>query len=89
MDWLEELFYGKINPNENHIFKSKQHDAAISRFCECENKLTEKLSGEEQSLLKALIESGDEMMLCTEVESFKTGFIMGVQMMTACFCGDC
>lgn len=85
MDWLEELYYGKINPNENRICRSKRHDKALDRFCAYEKKLTEKLSGEDLSSLKTLIESGDEMMICTEIESFKTGFILGAQMMTACF----
>ena len=87
MDRIKELYYGKTNPNENRISRSKKHEKAIRKFCEYEKALSEKLSGEELLIWKRLSDASDEMMTYTEEESFKTGFVLGVELMAACFCG--
>jgi len=44
MNFIEELYYGNINPNEKRINPGTQYESALKRLCENEKKLTEKLS---------------------------------------------
>ena len=43
MNFIEELYYGNINPNQKTFEKGTQFAKALKLFCESESKLTESL----------------------------------------------
>ena len=45
MNFIEELYYGNINPNEKRYKKATPYDKALSTFTANEDKLKEALSG--------------------------------------------
>ncbi len=81
MNFIEELYYGNINPNEKRYKKATPYDKALSIFTANENKLKEALSGEQLKLFNELVNVSDEISATSGVENFKIGFRLGVQMM--------
>lgn len=85
ISFIEELFYGNINPNEKRIVKDSKFERVLKRFCDNEKKLSEQLSGDNMKLFNDLINAHGEVNSYTSVENFKIGFILGVQLITDCF----
>ena len=85
MNFIEELYFGNINPNEKRFEKGTQFAKALERFCENESKLTETLTGENLELFIDMVNAADEITACTSVDNFKIGFVIGVRMMIDCF----
>ena len=88
MNFIEELYFGNINPNEKRFEKDTQFAKALERFCENESKLTETLTGENLELFIDMVNANNEITACTSVDNFKIGFILGVRMMIDCFRSD-
>ena len=88
MNFIEELYYGNINPNEERFEKDMQFAKALERFCENESKLTEALTGDNLKLFIDMVNAADEITACTSVDNYKIGFILGVRMMIDCFRTD-
>lgn len=88
MNFIEELYYGNINPNEKCFEKDTQFAKALERFCENESKLTEALTGENLKLFIDMVKAADEITACTSVDNFKIGFILGMRMMIDYFRTD-
>ena len=55
MNFIEELYYGNINPNEKRCKKATPYDKALSIFIANEDKLKEELSGEHLKLFNELV----------------------------------
>ena len=55
MNFIEELYYGNINPNEKRYKKATPYDKALSIFIANEDKLKEALSGEHFKLFNELV----------------------------------
>ena len=81
MNFIEELYYGNINPNEKRYKKATPYDKALSIFTANEDKLKEALSGEHLKLFNELVKASDEISATSGVENFKIGFRLGVKMM--------
>ncbi len=88
MSFIEELYYGNINPNAKKFKRGTQFAKALELFCENESKLTEALTDENLKLFHDLVNASDEITACTGVENFKIGFILGVRIMIDCFKSD-
>lgn len=84
MNFIEELYFGNINPNEKRIDKNSQYKKALESFCKYENELNNLLSGQELQIFNKLINVSDEITSCASIESFKIGFVLGVHMMIDC-----
>ena len=80
MGFIEELYYGNINPNEKRYTLSAKYEKAIKTLCDNEEKLSKKLSGEQLKLFNALLNASDIISSTAAVENFKIGFRLGVQM---------
>lgn len=80
MNFIEELYYGNIQPNQKVYNKNSQYAKDIKRFCNCENKLNELLEGKELDIFNNLINTHDEITAAVSLENFKLGFRLGVQM---------
>ena len=50
MGFIEELYYGNINPNEKRYKSPKPYDKAVKAFSDIENKLSKELNGENLTL---------------------------------------
>ena len=81
MNFIEELYYGNINPNEKSYKKATPYDKALSIFTANEDKLKEALSGEHLKLFNELVNASDEISATSGIENFKIGFRLGVLMM--------
>ena len=81
MGFIEELYYGNINPNEKRYKSHKPYDKAVQTFSDIEGKLTKVLSDENLKLFNELVNASDEISATSGVENFKIGFRLGVQMM--------
>ena len=81
MSFLDELYYGNINPNENRNRRPLPYEKAVKTFSDIENKLTKELNGENLKLFNELINASDEISATSGVEYFKIGFRLGVLMM--------
>jgi len=81
MNFIEELYYGNINPNENRNRKQLPYEKAVRTFSDIESKLTKELNGEYLKLFNDLVNASDEISATSGVENFKIGFRLGVLMM--------
>ena len=81
MSFIEELYYGNINPNENRKRKPLPYEKVVRTFSEIESKLSKELNGENLKLFNELVNASDEISATSGVENFKTGFRLGVLMM--------
>ena len=88
MNFIEELYYGNINPNEKKPHRNTQLSKAMELFSKNENELVEKMSKDDKKLFNDMVNASDEISACTSVENFKIGFILGVRMMVDCFKDD-
>jgi len=88
MSFLDELYYGNINPNENRNRKELPYEKAVRTFSDIENKLTKELNGENLKLFHELVNASDEISATSGVENFKIGFRLGVMMMCDCLLFD-
>ena len=81
MSFLDELYYGNINPNENQNKKKLPYEKAIKTFSDIESKLAKELNGENLKLFNELVNASDEISATSGIENFKIGFRLGVLMM--------
>ena len=82
MSFLDELYYGNINPNENRNRKKLPYEKVLKTFSDIESKLTTELNGENLKLFNELVNASDEISATSGVENFKIGFRLGVMMMS-------
>ena len=81
MSFLDELYYGNINPNENRNRRPLPYEKAVRTFSDIESKLSKKLNGENLKLFNELVNASDEISATSGVENFKIGFRLGVLLM--------
>ena len=81
MNFIEELHYGNINPNENRNRKMLPYEKALKTFSDIESKLTKELIGENLKIFNELVNASDEISATSGVENFKIGFRIGFLMM--------
>ena len=81
MSFLDELYYGNINPNENRNRRPLPYEKAVRTFSDIESKLSKELNGETLKLFNELVNASDEISATSGVENFKIGFRLGVKMM--------
>ena len=81
MNFIEELYYGTINPNENRDRRPLPYEKAVRTFSDIESKLSKELNGENLKLFNELVNASDEISATSGVENFKIGFRLGVMMM--------
>ena len=81
MSFLDELYYGNINPNENRNRKPLPYEKAVRTFSDIESKLSKELNGENLKLFNELVKASDEISATSGVENFKIGFRLCVLMM--------
>lgn len=86
--FIEELFYGKIDPQTRACRKDHRAGKVLSHMNEIEEKLHERLQGEDKGLFLDFCNAYAELMCDTEIDSFTASFRPGAKMMLDIFCGD-
>ena len=81
---LEDLYYGNIIPNEQHMAPDSELKRAAERAARYESQLIEQLEESERSILEKLIRSQHEIDSITALENFILGFRFGVRLMAEC-----
>ena len=87
-NFIEELYYGNINPNEKKFVRNTQYSKVLETMSRIENEVLNRFSDEDKKLFNDMINASDELSACTSVENFKMGFVLGVRMMIDCFRAD-
>ena len=78
-DTLENLYFGKITPNEQDITPGSVLADAMGRAEQCEERLTARLEGEEKTLLLRLPNAENEISSTMALENFILGFRLGMR----------
>ena len=68
MNFIEELYYGNINPNEKRYSKCADYAKTMRRFCDAENELGKMLKGKPLQLVNTLVNASDEIVAVTSIE---------------------
>ena len=77
---LEDLYYGSITPCDTRPVSGSALEKSLRRAAECEENLTQRLSGTEQTLLLELIDAHDEITGTIAIEKFILGFRLGMRL---------
>lgn len=80
MNFIEELYYRNIRPNQKQYNRNSQYVKALKRFYACENKLNELLEDKEAKIFIDLINAHDEITAVGSLENFKLVFRLGVKL---------
>lgn len=88
MNFIEELYYGHINPNETRVNPTLEYTRAAKLFCDNEKQLAKSLSGNDLKMFNDMLRANDEIAGFTGIEKFKLGFRLGVRMMCDCYNSD-
>ena len=81
MSFLDELYYGNINPNGNRNTKPLPYEKAVKTFSDIESKLSKELSCENLKFFNEIVNASDEISATSGVENFKIGFRLDILMM--------
>ncbi len=87
-NFIEELYYGNINPNEKKFVRNTQYSKALETMSKIESEVLDRFSDGDKKPFNDMINASDELSACTSVENFKIGFVLGVRMMIDCFMAD-
>ena len=77
---LEDLYFGKITPNEQDITQGSVLADAMDRAEQCEEKLTTLLEGEEKTMLLRLLNAENEIGSTLALENFILSFRLGMRL---------
>lgn len=87
-NFLEELYYGNIDPQARGYRKGSHNLKVSQSINDLEEKLTERLSGEEKKLFLYFCNAYGELMGERGLDSFIVGFRLGAKMIFDTFCSD-
>ena len=76
---LEDLYFGKITPNEQDITPGSPLQQAMDQAEEYEEKLSALLEGEEKTMLLRLLNAENEIGSTMALENFILGFRLGMR----------
>lgn len=85
MNFIEELFYGNICPNEQSFSEDSQYGKAMAVISKSEEILMEELEGKLKCHFLDFVNAQGEVNGITAYESFLDGFILGASFMQDTF----
>ena len=87
-NFLEELYYGNIDPQARE-YRKDSHTLKVSKdINELEEKLTKRLQGEDKALFLDFCNAYGELMGESSLDSFIIGFRLGAKTIFDTFCSD-
>lgn len=81
MGFIDDLYNGSINPKDNWYQPTEEYLKDSRTITKCEEELYQILSSEALSLFKTFSTVTDNINYIHNLESFRTGFRLGAQMM--------
>ena len=87
-NFIEELFYGNIDPQARGYRKDHRVIKVSDNMNDIEEKLTERLQGEDKDMFLSFCNAYAELMGEAELDSFIVGFRLGAKMLFDVFCSD-
>lgn len=81
MSFIEDLFFGDINPNIYKFQHKPEYQKAYATMDKNEDLLMELLDGKEKSFFIDFVNANGTVNGATAYESFAEGFKLGVRMM--------
>ena len=79
MNFIEEFYYGNINPQARSSEQNPKAQKDMQTLSECEDFLTDKLSGEEKRRFISYADAWATVNGESNLDSFITGFRLGAQ----------
>lgn len=76
-NFIRELYYGNISPSAKQFDRHSPYGKALQRAAENEDKLTERLTGEEQAIFAEYVRACGEVLGESAAETFVDGFRVG------------
>ena len=86
-NFIEELYYGNIDPHERSIGNTKKLKKLLSKLVKNEEQLLQRLSGEELELFKNYVEDHQALSCEANADSFIIGFRFGASFTYDTFVG--
>ena len=77
MSFIEELFYGNLDPQSRSPHAVRQISRSAASLDKLEDILTERLQGEDKRLFLAFVDAYDAFLGIADLESFTSGFRLG------------
>ncbi len=87
-NFLEELYYGNLDPQARGYRKDSNILKVSENINELEEKITQRLNGEEKKLFLDFCNANSELMGESGLDSFLVGFRLGAKMIFDTFCSD-
>ena len=87
-NFLEELYYGNLDPQARGYRKDSNILKVSENINELEEKITQRLNGEEKKLFLDFCNANSELMGDTGLDSFIVGFRLGAKMIFDTFCSN-
>lgn len=87
-NFLEELYFGNLDPQARGYRKDSNILKVSENINELEEKLTQRLNGEEKKLFLDFCNAYGELMGDTGLDSFIVGFRLGAKMIFDTFFSD-
>lgn len=81
MSFIEDLYFGEINPNFHKFQHKPEYQKAYGTMDKNEELLMELLDGKEKSMFIDFVNANSEVNGITAYESFEEGFKLAVEMM--------
>lgn len=77
MSFIEELFYGNLDPQSRSPHAVRQISHSAASLDKLEDILTERLQGEDKRLFLDFVDAYDAFLGIADLESFTRGFRLG------------
>ena len=88
INFIEELFYGNIDPQARAYKKDSDIKKVCDKINDIEEQLTNKLNEEEKSLFLDFVNAHSELSAESSLDSFIVGFRLGARFVYDTFVSD-
>lgn len=87
-NFIEELYYGNIDPQARGFTKNSRIKKAYDNITELEKHINEKFDVEEQEMFKNFVNTNSEITAESELDTFILGFRLGARFVYDTFLND-
>lgn len=87
-NFIEELYYGNIDPQARGFTKNSRIKKAYDKTTELEKLLNESLDSEEKALFISFVNTNSEITAESELDKFIVGFRLGARFVYDTFVND-
>ena len=80
-NFIEDLWYGNVNPHEQFLSKSPDFKSQLSTVCKDRDDLNDSLTDDQKVLFEKYEKSINEMESVELIEAFKYGLSIGIRLL--------